>query len=123
MKAQTASKSVYFLMEVILVIFLFSLSSLICMQVHVRAVSIQEEADATRFAMQRAASILEGIKAGRYPQSCQAQMACTWEVEEKKQVYSFQLIDIQEGQGLLVIKQGDEELLTLPFTWTQEVEK
>lgn len=121
MKTQTASKSVYFLMEVIIVIFLFSLSSLICMQVHVRAVSIQEEADATRYALREATSILEGIKAGHYPKQCEAHKNCTWEVEENKQSYNFQLHDTQKEQGVLTIKYKDKELVKLPFTWSEGV--
>lgn len=121
MKAQTASKSVYFLMEVIIVIFLFSLSSLICMQVHVRAVAIQEEADATRYALREATSILEGIKAGHYPKQCEVYKNCTWEIEENKQSYSFQLRDVQKKQGVLTIKYKDKELVQLPFTWSEGV--
>lgn len=123
MKIYSTSKSVYFLMEVMLVILLFALSSMVCIQVHVQAVNMQKEADATRFAMQQATSILEGIKTGLYPSQCNAYQDCTWEVLENGHTYSFSLTSVQEEQGMLMIRQGEQEYLQLPFTWNVEVVK
>lgn len=123
MKIQATSKSVYFLMEVIIVILLFALSSTVCIQVHAYAIHMQQEANATRYAIQEATSIVEGIKAGIYPEVCHAYEACTWNISSNTHTMEVMIETSDHEQGEVTIKQEDQVLLSLPFTFVEEVHK
>lgn len=113
------SKSIYFLMEIMIVLIFFALSAAICLQVLVSAHNTSSHAMQLRFAMQEGTNIVETMQASQ-------QAIAPYEIEEDGITYT---IDIQEEQttygfisGNVSITNGDTSLIVLPFAYKEEVQ-
>lgn len=111
MQKTMTSKSIYFLMEIMIVLIFFALSAAICLQLLVSAHDKSMHGMQLRFAMQEGSNLIETIQATH-------QIPDSYDVEDEEITYRIQIdkqVDANITKGTVKISSNEKALLELPF--------
>lgn len=128
MKSQP-SRSVYFFLEIMIVILFFTVSAAVCVYVSAQASIKSDRADAKRYALIKSENLIEVMKttdvlrSEAFIQDAQTSWHTTW-YDEQDRTYDVR-ITIQEQTstycaGNMQVLYQDELLFSLPFVNTKE---
>lgn len=128
MKSQP-SRSVYFFLEIMIVILFFTVSAAVCVYVSAQASIKSDRADAKRYALIKSENLIEVMKttdvlrSEAFIQDAQTSWHTTWQ-DEQDRTYDVR-ITIQEQTstycaGNMQVQYQDELLFSLPFVNTKE---
>lgn len=129
MKSQP-SRSVYFFLEIMIVILFFTVSAAVCVYVSAQASIKSDRADAKRYALIKSENLIEEMKTTNvleqekvFVQDSQTSWHTTWQ-DAQDRTYDVR-ITIQEQTstycaGNMQVQYQDELLFSLPFVNTKE---
>lgn len=123
------SRSVYFFLEIMIVILFFTVSAAVCVYVSAQASIKSDRADAKRYALIKSENLIEVMKttdvlrSEAFIQDAQTSWHATWQ-DEQDRTYDVR-ITIQEQTstycaGNMQVLYQDELLFSLPFVNTKE---
>lgn len=124
MKSQP-SRSVYFFLEIMIVILFFTISAAVCVYVSAQASIKSDRAYAKRYALIQSENLIEVMKTSDvlqdgegWKQDGQASWYTTWQ-DEQNRTYDVTCIILEQTSkycaGNMQVRYQDEVLFTLPF--------
>lgn len=114
MKRNMKSKSIYFLMELMIVLFFFAFSATICVHFAMESYSRSQHGNDLRVAMSQGTNVVEQIQATHQLPKSETFIS---DGREYDMVVTSMQDESKLISGTIVIKQGDAILITLPFAY------
>ena len=107
----TTSKSIYFLMEIIIMLLFFAFSSAVCIQFVMQSKQKSEHGNDLRFAMLEGTNVMESIQATN-------QIPASYTKKQEDEIYQIEIEWNQVGtrkEGTVSIEKENVVLFQLPF--------